>query len=125
VKRINRERVAGASCDGAEGDVVAEGLELLDVVVAAALGVGAPGEVVAPEVFVVAVVGEEVPADDEEGVADGDGGSRPADAAGEPPELGGEVAVAFAGGGPGALVRISPSQRSPGRILPERRCAGS
>ena len=56
--------------------------------VAVAVGVGSSGEVVAAEVVVVGVVGEEVPADDEDRVADGDGGLLLADPAGETPELG-------------------------------------
>jgi hypothetical protein len=45
--------------DGFEDDVVAEGLELGDGALALALGV-APGEVVATQVLVVAVIGEQV-----------------------------------------------------------------
>ncbi|MHB8504897.1 MAG: methyltransferase domain-containing protein, partial [Acidimicrobiales bacterium] len=40
MKRINRERTVGGSCDLVEGDAVAEVLELGDVVVASAVGVG-------------------------------------------------------------------------------------
>ena len=46
------------SCGWAEGDGVAEVLELFDEVVAAPVGVGVAGEVVAAEVVVVLVVGE-------------------------------------------------------------------
>jgi len=97
-------RVRNASGDLVEGDAVAEGVESLDVVVAAAVGVVSAGEVVAAEVVVVDAFGEQVPADHEDRVADRDGGFLLADAAGEPPELGGQVGVAAGGGGPGALV---------------------
>ena len=56
-----------------QGDLAAELLELSDQVVLAAVRSGSSGEVVTAEVLVVGVVGEEVPADDEDGVADGDG----------------------------------------------------
>ena len=104
MKRINHEVRAARLCDCAEGDCVAEVLELFNEAVLATVGVAAAGEVVAAEVVVVGVVGEEVPGDDQDGVADGDGGLLLADPSGEPPELGGEVGVARAGGRPGALV---------------------
>jgi hypothetical protein len=64
VKRISLERVGRCSCGGLfEGDLVAEGLELFDESVLVVGGVGASGEVVAAEVVVVGVVGEEVPGD--------------------------------------------------------------
>ncbi len=68
--------------------MVAEVEELLDELVFAVVGVGGPFEIVAAEVVVVTVIGEEVPADDEDGVADSDGGFLLADAAGETPVLG-------------------------------------
>jgi hypothetical protein len=58
-------------------------VEFGDEPVAAAWGVvGAAGEVVAAEVVVVGVVGEQVPGGDENRVADGDGGFLLPDAAG-------------------------------------------
>jgi hypothetical protein len=75
-------------------------VESFDEVVAVPVGVGAACEVVAAKVVVVAVVGEQVPADDQDRVADGDRSLLLADAAGEPPELGRQVGVAAAGGGP-------------------------
>jgi hypothetical protein len=54
-----------------EGYSVAEHLELSDEVVAVAVSVGPPCEVVASKVVVVAVAGEEVQTDDEDGVAHG------------------------------------------------------
>jgi len=78
-------------------------VELADEPVALAVGVGPAGEVVAAEVGVVAVVGQQVTADDQDGVADRDGRLLLADPAGQPPELRGQVGLAGAGGGPGAL----------------------
>src|SRR3954451_23356881 len=75
---------------------------LLAEPVAMAVGV-APGEVVPAEIGVVAAVGEQVPAGDQDGVADGYGGLLLADPVGQPPELGRQVGVPGAGGGPGAL----------------------
>ena len=75
-----KENPLDASGDFGEGDAVAEVVELADEVVASLVGVGASGEPVAAEVVVVAVVGEQVPADDEDRVADGDGGFAVADA---------------------------------------------
>src|SRR3954471_12729152 len=89
-------------CGSVEADAVAEVLQLGDEPVALAVGVAA-GEVVAAEVVVVAVVGQQVPADDQDGVTDGDGGLLLADPAGQSPEPGGQVGVVGAGGGPGAL----------------------
>jgi hypothetical protein len=51
-------------------------------------GVASSGEVVAAEVVVVAVVGEQMPADDQDGVADRDGGFLLAYASGQSPLLG-------------------------------------
>src|SRR3954470_18129178 len=99
--RINRSGPA-VLCDRLQGDPVAEAGELLDESVTLPVGVAA-GEVVPAEVVVVAVVGQQVPGDDQDGVADGDGGLLLADPAGQSPELGGQVGVAGAGGGPGAL----------------------
>jgi len=67
---------------------------LPDEVVASLVGVGSPDEPVAAEVVVVAVVAQQVPADDKDGVSDGDGGLAAADASLEPPELCREVGVA-------------------------------
>ena len=87
----------------AEGDLVAQVLELFDEAVPGAVGVDSPSEVVAAQILVVAVVGEQVPADDQDGVAYGDGRLLLADPPGQAPELGREVSVAGVGGGPGAL----------------------
>jgi hypothetical protein len=86
---------------GFEGDAVAEGLELGDGPLTLAIGV-APDEVVAAQVGVVAVVGEQVPGDDQDRVPDRDGGLLLADPSGQPPVLGRQVGVAAAGRGPGA-----------------------
>jgi len=87
------------SCDFVEGDSVAEAVECFDgpvaLAVALAVGFGSSGEVVAAEVVVVVVVGvvgEQMPADDQDRVGDGDGGFLLADAAGESPELRAQVA---------------------------------
>jgi hypothetical protein len=71
---ICKENPKGVSGDLGERDSVAEVVELSDELVAPLVGVGASGEPVAAEVFVVAVLGEEMPADDEDRVADRDGG---------------------------------------------------
>ena len=92
------------SGDFGEVDSVAEVLELVDEVVAVFVLVGSAYEPVAAEVLVVAVVGEDVPADDEDGVADRDGGFLVADATLEPPELGGKVGVTGLRRAEGALV---------------------
>ena len=65
--------------------------------------------------------GEQVPADDEDGVADGDGGPLLADAAGEPPELGRQVVVAA-----GALrnTPLALSASTSGSRSPETRALG-
>ena len=47
VRRISLGRAAWVSCDFVEGDSVAEAVELLDEVVASAVGFVAAGEVVA------------------------------------------------------------------------------
>jgi len=78
-------------------------LELFDEAVSGTVGVGSASEVVAAQILVVAVVGEQVPADDQDGVAYGDGRLLLADPPGQAPELGREVSVAGMGGGPGAL----------------------
>src|SRR5829696_4266769 len=91
------------SCgEGFEGDLVAEGLELGNGSLASTVGVAAD-EVVATQISVVTVVGEQVPGDHQDRVAHGHDRLLLADAAGQPPELGRQVAVAAAGSGPGAL----------------------
>jgi hypothetical protein len=92
----------GLGGEGLEGDLVAEGLELGNGSLAGPVGVAAD-EVVAAQVSVVTVVGQQVPGDHQDGVAHGHGGLLLADAAGQPPELGRQVAVAATGRGPGAL----------------------
>jgi hypothetical protein len=107
----------GWSGGGLEGDGVAEGFELADVVLLAAFGVDAFGIVAGSEVVEAGVgVREQVPGDDEDGSADGDNGALGAAAAGDAPVLvpeegvglggarggvaqyGGQVGVAVAGG---------------------------
>ena len=102
---------------GFEGDGVAEGFELADVVALAALDVGAGVVEAGSEVVVVGVrVGQQVPDDDQDGAADRDdgplGATPPRDAPVAFPEEGvgppgrdggfaedaGEVRVAVAGG---------------------------
>ena len=87
--------------EGFEDDAVAEGLELGDGLLTLAIGV-APDEVVATQVVVVAVVGEQVPGDDQDPVPDGDSGLLLANPAREPPVLGRQVAVTTARRRPGA-----------------------
>src|SRR3954449_12940460 len=100
--RLWGEATAVVLCDSVQAHSVAEVLQLCDEPVALAIRVAA-GEVVAAEVVVVAVVGQQLPADDQDGVADGEGCLLLADPAGQPPELCREIGVAGAGGGPGAL----------------------
>src|SRR5215211_9170747 len=96
------------SCgEGFEGDLVAEGLELGNGSLASTVGVAAD-EVVATQISVVTVGGEQVPGDHQDGVAHGHGGLLLADASGQPPELGRQVAVAASGRGPGALGQHLP-----------------
>src|SRR5580700_7039080 len=76
----------GGSGGGLEGDGVAEGFELADVVLLAALGVDAGGIVAGAEVAEAGVgVGEQVPGDHQDRAAEGDDGSLGAAAAGDPP----------------------------------------
>src|SRR5829696_1858288 len=104
MRRISLEPAAMVRSGGLfEGDLVAEGVELFDGSVALAVGARSSLEVVAAEVVVVGVFGEEMPADDEDGVADGDRGLFLADPSSETPELRCKVGVAGAGGRPGAL----------------------
>src|SRR3990170_5743044 len=92
----------GWSGRGLQPDAIAERLELADGPTAGPLGV-APYEVVAAEIRIVGVIGQQVPGDDEDGVADRDGRLLLADATGEAPGLGPEVRPAAARRGPGAL----------------------
>src|SRR5215216_6676738 len=109
------------SCgEGFEGDLVTEGLELGNGSLASTVGVAAD-EVVATQVSVVTVVGEQVPGDHQDRVAHGHGGLLLADASGQPPELGRQVAVAAAGCGPGALGQHLPQPAVALVVLPERR----
>ena len=68
------------SGDFRQVDSVAEVLELADEVVAMFVLVASTYVPVSAEVLVVAVVGEYVPADDEDGVSNGDGCFLVADA---------------------------------------------
>src|SRR5215211_473239 len=91
------------SCgEGLEGDVVAEGLELGDGSLAGTVGVAAD-EVVAAQVGIATVVGQQVPGDHQDRVADGEGGLLLANAPGQPPELGRQVGVTGSRRSPGAL----------------------
>ena len=114
-----KENPLDPSGDFGEGDAVAEVVELADEVVASFVGVGAAGEPVAAEVVVVAVVGEQVPADDEDRVADGDGGFACGRCAGGAASTGrrgrcrGCATAATA-----HWLRISPSHRLPWLVLP-------
>ena len=89
-----RRSVSGAGCGvggsggGLEGDGVAEGFELADVVALAAFGVDAGGVVAGSEVVEAGVgVGEQVPGDDQDGAAEGDDGAFGAAAPGDAPVL--------------------------------------
>src|SRR5215472_12472274 len=87
---------------GLEGDGVAEGFELADVVALAAFGVDAAGVVAGPEVAELGVgVGEQVPGDDQDGAADGDDGALGAAAAGDAPVSFAEEGVGLGGSGGG------------------------
>ena len=82
---------------GFEGDLVAEGFELADVVALLAVGVDAAVVEVGAEVVEAGFgVGQQVPDDDQDGAADGDDGLLLAAAAGDAP-----VAFAEEGVGPG------------------------
>ena len=86
------------------------------------VGVGAPGEPVAAEVVVVAVVGEQVPADDQDRVADGDGGFAVSHASWRAASTGrrGRCRVVWRAA-EAHSVRISPSHRLPLVVVPDRR----
>jgi hypothetical protein len=77
--------------DGLEGDAVAEGLELGDGPLALAIGV-APDEVVATQILVVAVIGEQVPSDHQDRVPHARAAFLLPDAARQPSVLGRQVA---------------------------------
>ena len=70
--------------NGFEDDAVAEGLELGNGPLTLAIGVAAD-EVVATQVLVVAVAGEQVPGDDQDRVPDRDSGLLLPDASGQAP----------------------------------------
>jgi hypothetical protein len=93
-----------------EGDVVAEGLELGDGSLASAVGVAAD-EVVATQVLVVTVIGEQDQAITRIEWPTAMAAFLLADASGQPPILGRQVGVAAAGSGPGAP-RSAPHQAS-------------
>ena len=86
---------------GFEDDAVAEALELGQGPLTLAIGV-APHEVVATQILVVAVVGEQAPRDHQDRVRDSKGRLLLPDTAGQPPVLGGQVAVTTACRRPGA-----------------------
>src|SRR5262249_9446436 len=98
--------IAGRGCErrwwsggGVEGDPVAEGLELADVVELFAFGVDAGVVEVRAEVVEAGVgVAQQVPDDDEDGAADGDDGFLLAAAAGDAPVAFAEEGVGLAGG---------------------------
>jgi hypothetical protein len=87
---------------GPEGHAVAEGLELGDGPLALTIRV-APGEVVATQVGVVAVIGEQVPSDHQDRVPHRKSRLLLPDAPSEPPVLGRQVGVTTARRRPGAL----------------------
>ena len=87
-ERLAEPGFRGGGAGGLNGDGVAEGFELADVVVLASLGVDAIGVVAGTEVVEAGIrVREQVPDDDEDGPADGDDGAFGAAAAGDAPVL--------------------------------------
>lgn len=91
------------SGDGCEFDGVAELLELCDKVLATPFGLIASGEVVSAELVVDGVVGEDVPADDQQRVGDRDEGSLLTTSFADALETDGEVTVLGADRCPGGL----------------------
>jgi hypothetical protein len=87
--------------EGFQDDVVAEGLELGNGPLPLALGV-APDEVVATQVLVVAVVGEQVPGDHQDRVPDRDCGLPACRSVGPAANTGPKVGVTAARRRPGA-----------------------
>lgn len=99
---------AAGSGSGFERDLVAEGLELADVVAHLAVEVDVGVVVVGPEVMELgSVVAEQVPGDDQDGAADRDDGSLLAAAPGDPP-----VALAEEGSVRPAETAASPRTRA-------------
>ena len=87
---------------GFEGDLVAEGFELADVGLCAALGVGAFVVEVRAQIGEVGLgVGQEMPDDHEDGAPDGDDGLVRATAPGDAPVAFTQEGVGFPGGGRG------------------------
>jgi len=98
----SREEWAVGSGGGLEGDGVAEGFELADVVVLAAFGVDAGGVEPGAEVVEAGVwVAQQVPGDHEDGAAGGDDRAFGAAAAGDAPVPFAEEGVSFGGAGGG------------------------
>jgi hypothetical protein len=100
--------------------VVAECLELGDGALTHSIGV-AVDEEVAAELMVVAVVGEQVPGDDQDRVSDSDGSLLLAEAASQAPKLRRQLGVARPGRGPGALGEHVAQPAVALVVLPERR----
>jgi hypothetical protein len=90
---ILKREYPGLRRHGFQDDAVAEGLELGDGPLPLALGI-APGEVVASEVLLVAVIGEQMPGNHQDRVPYSKGSLLLPDPAREPPVLGRQVAVA-------------------------------
>jgi hypothetical protein len=101
--------VAGSG-GGREGDGVAEGFELADVVLLAAFGVD-PGDVEpwAEIMELGAGVGQQVPGDDQDGAAGGDDGAFGAAAAGDAPVPFAQEGVGLGGAGGGVARQASAS----------------
>src|SRR5215813_13687327 len=118
-RQRSRAGLALWSGRGLQGDLVAEGFELADVVALAALGVDPSVVEVAAQVGVAGGgVGEQVPDDDQQGPADGHDGFLAAPAAGDPPVPLAQEGVGAGGGGGG--VAENPGQVAvavPGGVL--------
>jgi hypothetical protein len=101
---------AGWSGGGFEGDSIAEGVELADVVTDLAFAVGVAGVEVRAQVVEAGVrVGQQVPDDDQDGAAEGDDGFLRAAAAGDPP-------VALAGESVGPAGSDGGLIQNPGQV---------
>src|SRR5688572_5985573 len=97
---VQRSRKCGlaGSGGGFEGDPVAEGFELADVVAFPGIGVDVSGEVVGAEVGEAGVgISEQVPDDDQNGAADRDDRLLPASASRDPAVTLAEEGVGYSG----------------------------
>jgi len=109
-------RVGVGSGDGCEFDAVAEFFELSDEMLAAPVGLVFAGEVVRSELLVDGVLGEDVPADDQQRVRNGDQGAlltAPFTDALEPDS---QIAVLGADPGPGGFDERGGEPRIPGPL---------